>query len=267
MLGSSRSLAALAVVIVALAVPATSNAQFGRLKKKVQDKITGDTAGKGSTSSASSTSGNSGDADAKARQDAWQHPVAISAASLDGFLKGMKAENAERAKYVASAPSTSAMGRWNAYQSEKAKCEAGRAKSDTAQMAIQKQMMAEASAGKSDNIQKYTDSMTALGRAEQARQQRCNSLVRPQFTEDDYKAVHAEEDREEAAGAAAAGISPFVYARLKERVIAYTLMPSGWQPSGYSPDELHAIDARKPEIKQLLGRDFNNSGQRNPVGS
>ena len=69
MLGSSRSLAALAVVIVALAVPATSNAQFGRLKKKVQDKITGDTAGKGSTSSASSTSGSSGDADAKARQD------------------------------------------------------------------------------------------------------------------------------------------------------------------------------------------------------
>ena len=265
MLGSSRSLAALAVVVIALAVPATSNAQFGRLKKKVQDKITGDTAS--TSSSASSASGSSGDADAKARQDAWQHPAAISASSLDGFLKGMKAENAERAKYVASAPPTSAMGRWNAYQSEKAKCEAGRARADSAQLAIQKQMMAEATAGKSENIQKYTDSMTALGRAEQARQQRCSSLARPQISEDDYKAIHAEEDREEAAGAAAAGMSPFVYARLKERVIAYALMPSAWQPSGYSPDELHAIDARKAEIKPLLGKDFNTSGQRNPVGS
>ena len=267
MMGSSRSLAALAVLVVALVVPATSNAQFGRLKKKVQDRITGDTAHASAPASSAPTSGSSGDADAKARQDAWQHPVAISAATLDGFIKGMKAENAERAKYVASAPATSAMGRWNAYQSEKAKCETGRARADSAQLAIQKQMLAEATAGKSDNIQKYTDSMTALGQAEQARQQRCNNLARPQLTEDDYKAVHAEEDREEAAGAAAAGISPFVYARLKERVIAYTLMPSGWQPSGYSPDELHAIDSRKAEIKSLLGKDFNNSGQRNPIGS
>ena len=264
MMGRSRSLAGLAVIVVALAVPATSNAQFGRLKKKVQDKITGDTA---RTATSTSSSGTAGDADAKARQDAWQHPVAISSATLDGFIKGMKAENAERAKYIASAPPTSAMGRLNAYQTEKVKCETDRARSDTAQLAIQKQMMAEATAGKSDNIQKYTDSMTALGRAEQARQQHCSSLARPQISEDDYKAVHAEEDREEAAGAAAAGISPFVYARLKERVIAYTLMPSGWQPSGYSPDELHAIDARKAEIKPLLGKDFNNSGQRNPVGS
>ncbi|HEY2896312.1 MAG TPA: hypothetical protein VGJ12_04180 [Gemmatimonadaceae bacterium] len=265
MLGSSRtSVAALAVIVVALAVPATSHAQFGRLKKKVQDKITGDTAANGASTESSSSS--TGDPNAKARQDAWQHPVAISSSALDGFLKGLKAENAERAKYVASAPPTSAMGRWNAYQSEKAKCEAGRAKADTAQMAIQKQMMAEATAGKSENIQKYTDSMTALGKAEQAREQRCNSLARPQFTEDDYKAVHAEEDREEAAGAAASGVSPFVYARLKERVIAYALMPSGWAASGYSPDELHAIDARKAEIKPLLGKDFNSSGQRNPVG-
>jgi hypothetical protein len=109
--------------------------------------------------------------------------------------------------------------------------------------------------------------MTALGTAEQARAQKCNSLTRPTLTDEDYKAVHAEEDKEEAAGAAAGGLSPFVYARLKERVIAYTLLPTGWKPAGYSPDELSAIDARKAEIKPLLGRDFNSSGQRNPVGS
>jgi hypothetical protein len=265
MLDSFRSLAALTLVVVALSVPATSSAQFGRLKKKVQDKITGDTAA--STSSTPSTSSSTADPNAKARQDAWQHPVAISAASLDGFLKGLKAENAERAKFVASAPPTSAMGRWNGYQATLAKCASDKANEDSASARIQRQMMTEATAGHAENIQKYTDSMTALNKASQGRNQQCNSLERPRFSEDDYKAVHAEDDREEAAGAAAAGISPFVYARLKERVIAYTLMPTGWKPSGYAPDELQAIDARRKEIRPLLGRDFNSSGQRNPVGS
>ena len=258
----------LLVTLVALSAPATSHAQFGKLlKKKAAEKAIEKVAPTGDSAASPAAAASPGDADAKARQDAWQHPVAISAATLDGFVKGMKAENAERAKYLAAAPPTSAMGRWNAYQTEKAKCETGRGKADSAQLAIEKQIMAEATAGKSDNIQKYTDSMTALGQAEQARQQRCNSLGRPQITEDDYKAIHAEEDREEAAGAAAAGMSPFVYARLKERVIAYALLPSAWKPSGYSPDELHAIDARKAEIKPLLGKDFNTSGQRNPIGS
>jgi hypothetical protein len=266
MSGSSRrSFTMLAVLALALLAPATSSAQFGSIKKKMKDKIAGDP--QPATTAASSASTTSGDPDAKARQDAWQHPVAISSSTLDSFIKALEAENAERAKYIASAPPTSAMARWNAYQSEKAKCEAGRSKADSAQIAIQKQMMAEASAGKSDNIQKYTDSMTALGTAEQAREQRCNNLARPTVTDDDYKAVHAEEDKEEAAGAAAAGLSPFVYARLKERVIAYTLLPTGWKPAGYSPDELQAIDAHRAVIKPLLGKDFNSSGQRNSFGS
>jgi hypothetical protein len=253
------------VVLVALLAPVGAGAQFGGLKKKLKDKISGDS--QPASTAASSSTGNVADANAKARQEAWQHPIAISSSALDAFLKGMKAENAERAKYIASAPSTSAMGRWNAYQAEKAKCETDRNKADTAQLHLQQKMMAEATAGHAENIQKYTDSMTALGKAEQARSQRCNNLARPQFTQEDYVAVHAEEDKEEATGAAASGLSPFAYARLKERVIAYALLPTGWNPSGYSPDELHAIDARKAEIKPLLGRDFNSSGQRNPFGS
>ena len=265
MLGSSRaSLAALAVVVIALAVPSTSNAQFGRLKKKVQDKITGDTA---SAASPASSSSSTGDPSGKERQDAWQHPVAISASTLDAFVKGVKVENAERAKFMASAPPSSPMGRWNAYQTALAKCASDKSTADSTAARIQRQMMAEASAGHAENIQKYTDSMTTLSKSSQAHDQQCSSLSRPTFTEDDFKTVHAEEDREEAAGASAAGISPFVYARLKERVIAYTLMPSGWAVSGYSPDELHAIDARKAEIKPLLGKDFNSSGERNPVVS
>ena len=257
-----RSFTTLAVV-VALLAPAGASAQFGGLKKKLKDKISGDS--QPASTATSSTSG--GDANAKARQDAWQHPIAITSSSIDAFMKGIKAENAERSKYLASVPSSSAMGRWNAYLAEKAKCDGGRAKADSAQLAIQKQMMAEATSGKAENIQKYTDSMTALGKAEQARQQRCNSLERPKFSQEDYSALHTEDDREEAAGAAAAGLSAFAYARLKERVIAYALLPASSNPSGYSPDELHAIDARKAEIKPLVGRDFNSSGERNPVGS
>jgi hypothetical protein len=252
-------------VLVTLFAPATSGAQFGRLKKKVAERITGDTAPAAAT--APSTPSNTGDPNAKARQDAWGHPIAISSSTLDGFIKGLKVENAERAKYVASAPPASAMGRWNAYQATLAKCASDRANDDSAQARLQRQMMAEAQAGHGENIQKYTDSMTAINKAAQDRNQTCNEVARPTLAGDDYKAVHAEEDREEAVGAAAAGLAPFVYARLKERVIAYTLMPTGWKPSGYSPDELKAIDARRAEIKPLLGRDFNSSGQRNPVGS
>ena len=90
--------------------------------------------------------------------------------------------------------------------------------------------MAEATAGQGGEHPEVhgLDDRARQGRAG-TRSQRCNSLARPQFTEDDYKAVHAEEDQEEAAGAAAAAdLSPFVYARLKERVIAYALMPSRW---------------------------------------
>jgi hypothetical protein len=266
MSGSSRrSFTLLAALVVALLAPATSSAQFGSLKKKVKEKINGDAQpAAASTPSASTTTG---DPDAKARQDAWQHPVAISSSTLDAFVKAMKAENAERAKYIASAPPTSAIGQWNAYIAAKAKCESDRVQEDSAQARLQRQMMTEATAGHAENIQKYTDSMTAIGKAGQERSQRCNSLARPTFTQEDYKAVHAEEDKEEVAGAAAGGISPFVYARLKERVIAYTLLPTGWKPAGYSPDELQAIDSRRAEIEPLLGKDFNSSGQRNPFGS
>jgi hypothetical protein len=252
-------------VVVALLAPAASSAQFGGLKKKVKDKISGDS--QPAATATAPTSSPTGDPDAKARQDAWQHPIAISSSTLESFVKALKAENAERAKYLASAPTTSAMGRWNAYHAAKAKCVSDRVKGDSSQARLQQKMMAEASAGHSENIQAYTDSMQAINTAEMERSTRCNALARPTLTDEDYKAVHAEEDKEEAAAAAAAGISPFVYARLKERVIAYTLLPTGWKPAGYSPDELQAIDARRAEIRPLLGADFNSSGQRNPVGS
>lgn len=256
---------AIVAITAAVFAPATSNAQFGRLKKKVAERITGDTAPAPAPAPAAASS--TGDPNAKARQDAWEHPIAISSSTLDGFIKGLKVENAERANYVSSAPPTSAMGRWNAYQATLAKCASDRANDDSAQARLQRQMMTEARAGHGENIQKYTDSMTAINKAAQDRNQKCNEVARPSLSGDDYKAVHAEEEKEEAAGAAAAGLSPFVYARLKERVIAYTLMPAGGKPSGYSPDELKAIDARRAEIKPLLGRDFNSSGQRNPIGS
>jgi hypothetical protein len=262
---SHRSFTLLAVLI-ALSAPVTSSAQFGGLKKKMKEKVIGDVQPAAAEASPA-TSTTAGDPNAKARQDAWQHPIAISSATLDAFVKAIKAENAERAKFLASAPPSSAIGKWSAYKAAKAKCESDRVNSDSAQSRLQQKMMAEATAGHGENIQKYTDSIMALGTAEQARQQKCDNLARPTINEEDYKAVHAEEDREEAAGAAAGGLSPFVYARLKERVIAYTLLPNGWKPGGYSPDELSAIDARKAEIKSLIGREFNNSGQRNPVGS
>ncbi|HMI57830.1 MAG TPA: hypothetical protein VK511_07275 [Gemmatimonadaceae bacterium] len=264
MIRDSRWNFTLLAVVVALAAPATTNAQFGGLKKKLKDKVLADTQ---PVSTSTTTTGSTGDPQAKARQDAWQHPVAITSAGIDGFVKAIKAENAARAKYIASAPPTSAIAKWNAYQQAKNKCAQDHVLEDSTQARLQRKMMAEATAGHAENIQAYTDSMTKMGQASQARSQRCDALARPQFTDADWQEVRAEENKEEAAAAAVGGFDPLVYSRLKERVIAYTLMPSGWTPSGYSPAELAAIDARKAEIKPLLGKDFNNSGQRNSLGS
>jgi len=263
MVRPSRSSFALLALAISLATPATSSAQLGSLKKKVKEKITGNP----SPASTPATNASPGDADAKARQDAWQHPVAITSSALDGFVKAIKAENAERAKYIASAPPSSALAKWNAYQMAKAKCASDQVKDDSTQARLQRTMMSQATAGHAENIKMYSDSMQAVGLARQARSQQCNALARPQLTDDDFKAVHAEEDREESVAATAGGFPPLVYSRLKERVIAYVLMPTGWKPSGYSPDELQAIDARRANLKSVLGSDFNSSGQRNTLGS
>jgi len=254
----------LAVAAALSSAPATSSAQFGGLKKKLKDKVLADSQ---PAAAAPATTASAGDPDAKARKDAWEHPVPITSAAIDGFVKAIKVENAERAKYVAAASPTSAIGKWNAYHAAKAKCASDQLLEDSASARLQQKMMAEASAGKADNIQAYTDTLTKMSQASQARSQRCNALARPQLTDADWQEARAQENKEEAAAAAVAGINPLVYARLKERVIAYALMPAGWKPSGYSPDELRVIDARKTEITPLLGKDFNSSGQRNSVGS
>lgn len=263
--GAFVAIAALA----SLAMPASAHAQIGGLLKRKAKEAAINKALPKPANPADSTAaaGTPGDAEAKARQDAWQHPVAITSAGVDGFVKAIKTENAERAKFLASAPATSPLGQWNTYQAGKAKCAADKVKEDSTQARYQRTMMAAASAGHPEKIKTYTDSIQAQGLASQARSERCDKLVRPQFTDDDFKAIHAEEDKEEAAGAAAAGLTPIVYSRLKERVIAYTLMPTGWKPSGYSPDELHAIDARGAELKSLIGSDFDNSGQRRSLGT
>lgn len=263
MSGISRRSFTLLAVFIATMVPAASHAQLGSLKKKMKDKIGGDA----QPASTPATTATAGDADAKARQDAWQHPVAITAAGVDGFVKAIKAENAERAKWLASAPPSSAIAQWNTYRTAKAKCRSDQEKDDSTQSRYQHSMMAEASAGHPEKIKPYTDSIQALGQLSQARSQRCSVLVQPKFSDDDWKAVHAEEDKEEAAAASVGGFTPLVYSRLKERVIAYVMMPSGWKPSGYTADELHAIDARRAELKPLLGNDFDTNGQRRSLGS
>lgn len=244
---------------MALAIPATSHAQFGGLKKKMKDKIAGNP-----QPAAASSSGSSSDADAKARQDAWQHPVAITASSLDAFTKALKAEQAERAKYT-STPGTP-LARWNDYQTSKAKCAADEANTDSAMSHLQQKMMAEAKPGHEAAIASLQDSMQKVISGGTARAQKCNALEKPTFTEQDYTAVHTQEDRESAVGAAASGMSPMVYARLKERVIAYVLLPSGWKANGYTPGELQTIDAHRADLKKMVDGKYDNTGNRRPVG-
>lgn len=239
----------------ALAIPGTAHAQFGGLKKKVKDKIAGD------PQPAAAPAGN---ADAQARKDAWDHPVAIGSTSLDAFTRGLKAEQAERAKYAATAGTP--VARWNAYLAAKAKCDADQAHADTTMLRLQQKMVAEATAGHAAAIQPLQDSMQAVMSSSTAIGQRCSAIQKPTFTSEEFAALHTEEDKEDAAGAAASGMSALAYARLKERVVAYVLMPPGWKANGYTADETQAMDAHRVELRKL-SVDYNASGYRNPLGA
>ncbi|HMI57829.1 MAG TPA: hypothetical protein VK511_07270 [Gemmatimonadaceae bacterium] len=255
------ALAAIAV-LTALAIPATSHAQFGKLiKKKVAEtainKALPQPVAPADTQAARRTAE---EADRKARQDAWAHPTPISAENLGNFVTAIRAEQTERAK-AAAAPG-SPLGKSAQYSAAKAKCTRELAANDTALKKMEADMQALAAAGKVQAMQAYVLKAQKASNDHVALSNRCNSLVKPELTDADFALIRAEDAHEDSVGAAAGGFTSLEYGRLRERVIAYALMPASWQPSGYAPAEIQAIDARRVEIKKLLGNDFDNSGQR-----
>lgn len=255
------ALAAIAI-LAALAIPATSNAQFGKLiKKKVAEtainKALPQPVAPADTQAARRTTE---EADRKARQDAWAHPTPISAANLGNFMTAIRAEQAERAK--AAAVPDSPLGKYSQYSTAKAKCTRELAQNDTALKKMEVEMQALAAAGKMDALQTYLARTQKVTNDHVALMNRCNALVKPELTDADFALIRAEDAHEDSVGAAAGGFTSLEYGRLRERVIAYALMPASWTPSGYAPAEIQAIDARRAELRKLLGNDFANSGQR-----
>ena len=260
------ALAAIAI-LTALALPATSHAQFGRLiKKKIAqtaiDKALPQPVAAVDTQSARRAAE---EADRKARQDAWAHPTPITAANLGNFVTAIRAEQAERAK-AAGAPG-SPLSKSTQYSTAKAKCTEELAHNDSVMKKMQVEMQALASAGKVDGLQAYYVKAQKITTDHIALTNRCNALVKPELTDADFALIRAEDAHEDSVGAAAGGFTSLEYGRLRERVIAYTLMPPSWKPSGYAPAEIQAIDAKRAEIRKLLGNDFDNSGQRASLGS
>jgi len=255
------ALAAIAV-LTALAIPATSQAQFGKLiKKKVAEtainKAMPQPAAPADTQAARRTAE---EADRKARQEAWAHPTPISAANLGNFVTAIRAEQAERAK--AAAVLGSPLSRSTQYNASKATCTRELAHNDTILKKMETEMQALAAAGKIQAMQAYILKAQKASNDQVALANRCNALVKPELTDADFALIRAEDAHEDSVGAAAGGFTSLEYGRLRERVIAYALMPASWSPSGYAPAEIQAIDARRVELKKLLGNDFANSGQR-----
>jgi hypothetical protein len=257
-LGTLVALATLA----SLAMPSASHAQFGGLIKK---KITQTAINKAIPQPAAPADTQAqrraaDDADRKARQEAWAHPTAITAANLGNFMTAIHAEQAERAK-AASSPD-SPLGRSMKYSVAKAKCTYDRAAIDTAMQKIQSDMQKQVTAGNTAALQTGYAKISKLNTDRIALSQRCDALKKPELTDADFALIRAEDAHEDSVGATAGGFTSLEYGRLRERVIAYALMPAAWKPSGYSPEELKAIDPRRVEIRKLLGADFDNSGQR-----
>jgi hypothetical protein len=264
----SRSAPRAVVAITALAVlaiPASAHAQFGGLIKKKIAQTAINKAIPQPTAPADTQAQRraADDADRKARQEAWSHPTPITATNLGNFMTAIHAEQVERAK-AASSPD-SPLGRSMQYSAAKAKCTHDLAASDTAMKKVQADMQRDVTAGKTASLQTGYAKISKLNTDHIALSQRCDALKKPELTDADFALIRAEDAREDSVGAAAGGFTSLEYGRLRERVIAYALMPAAWKPSGYSPEELKAIDARRVEIRKLLGSDFENSGQRAPV--
>lgn len=255
------ALAAIAV-FTALAIPATSHAQFGKLiKKKVAETAINKALPQPAAPADTQAARRSADeADRKARQDAWSHPTPITATNLGNFMTAIRAEQAERAK--AAAVPSSPLSRVTQYSTAKATCTREAARNDTVMKKMQTDIQALVSAGKTDALQAYYVKLQKTTADHVALMNRCNALVKPELTDADFALIRAEDAHEDSVGAAAGGFSSLEYGRLRERVIAYTLMPASWTSSGYAPAEIQAIDARRAELKKLLGGDFDSSGQR-----
>ena len=255
------ALAALAI-LTALAIPAISHAQFGGLiKKKIAqtaiDKALPQPVAPADTQAARRAAE---EADRKARQDAWAHPTPITAANLGNLVTAIRAEQAERAK--AAGASGSPLSKSTQYNAAKAKCTRELAHNDTVMKKMEVEMQALAAAGKVDGLQAYYAKATKITNDQITLSNYCNALVKPDLTDADFALIRAEDAHEDSVGATAGGFTSLEYGRLRERVIAYALMPASWKPSGYAPAELQAIDAKRAELRKLLGNDFDNSGQR-----
>ena len=259
-----RAFVALAT-LAALAIPAHSHAQFGvLLKKKMKEKAIETAIPQPSAPADTQAARRSAaETDRKARQDAWAHPTPITAANLGNFVTAVHAEQVERAKAAASAASP--LGRLTQYNTAERNCKHDLALADTISLRLQADMQKEAYAGKVNGIAAFNEKLAKNNTDRMAMSQRCSALQKPTLTDAEFTLIRAEDAHEDSVGAAAGGFTSLEYARLRERVIAYALMPASWKPSGYAPAELQAIDARRVEIRKLLGIDFDNSGQRAPI--
>lgn len=261
---STNTLVALAAV-ASLAISATSQAQFGGLiKKKIAqtaiDKAIPQPAAPADTQAARRAAD---EANRKARQDAWAHPTPISAANLGNFVAAIHAEQAERTKGAASPESP--LARASQYNSAKRKCRHDLAASDTMFLKLQADAAKKVQVGNSEALAALYQNMPKLQADRAALEQRCSVLEKPEFTDADFAAMRAQEAHEDSVGAAAGGFSSLEYGRLRERVIAYVLMPASWKPSGYAAAEVQAIDARRVELRKLLGDEYESSGQRGAI--
>lgn len=263
---TSRRFIALAA-LTSLAIPATSHAQFGGLiKRKIAqtaiNKAIPQPAAPADTQAQRRTTE---DADRKARQQAWDHPTPITAGNLGNFMTAIRAQQAERAK--AAAVSGSPLGRIGKYDTGKRQCARDLAVHDTALKKLQKEIEAVAASGKYEKLGDYTERVTRSNNEQVALSTKCSAIQKPELTDADFAVIRAEDAHEDSVGAVAGGFTSLEYARLRERVVAYVLMPASWKPSGYSADELKVIESRHAEIRKSLGNDYDSAGQRNSVGN
>jgi len=225
----------LALTLAALLVPQLATAQFGGLVKKVKDKV--------SPSSSTTTGTPTG-----------KVVVAVTPDVVDRFITGFQAERAERDRQE-TAHASDGVGQLYLARDLVARCDSMK-KADSVHLESFKPKLMSGDRQAGQDMQKWfqflqTDPLHV----------KCGNNRAPQGSF--FEALNSVQARQDTVGAKAGGFSVPEYGAVRERIAAYVLWTytvPGREVNGYTPDERAAIDAKKPQLYELLKRDYTLNG-------
>lgn len=225
----------LSLLVAALVVPQLATAQFGGLVKKVKDKV---------TSSSSTTTGT----------PTGKIVVSVTPDVVDRFITAFQAERAERDRQE-TAHANDGVGQLYLARDLVMRCDSMKKADEVHNQDMAKKIQTGDQQPLKD-MPKWVQFLQT-----DPLHVKCNNNRAPQGSF--FETLNSVQARQDTIGAKAGNFSVPEYGAVREKIAAYVLWTftvPGREVSGYTPDEKTAIDAKKPQLYELLKRDYTITG-------